>query len=308
LKVPQRYIIYANSAQQSFVVHELKTAQYLHTACLPAHPQLKFQRLLCQEAIMSAAPVPPVSSTPTDQATTPALSEGARIVNTFIAPSKTFTDLRRSAAWWGPFLLMVIVSTILVYTAGQKIGFRKIMENQMQSQPKAQERLDRLPADQREKQLEQGAKFTGGFSYIFPVFLLIIWLFVALCYVGTFRFALGGDVSYKVCLAIVIYASLPLTVKTILAVVSVLAGASPDSFSFQNPVATNPGYFMSPSDGVFLYSMATAVDVFMIWTLILTAIGFTCVSKVKTGTAYAVVFGWWLVLTVGVAALGAAFS
>src|SRR6476620_9116781 len=89
------------------------------------------------------------------------LSEGARIVNTFIAPSKTFTDLRRSAAWWGPFLLMVIVSTVLVYIAGQKIGFRKIMENQMQSQPKAQERLDRLPADQRETQMEQGAKFTG---------------------------------------------------------------------------------------------------------------------------------------------------
>ena len=32
--------------------------------------------------------------------------------------------------------------------------------------------------------------------------------------------------------------------KSLLAMLSVVAGMSPDSFSFQNPVATNPGYFM----------------------------------------------------------------
>jgi hypothetical protein len=257
---------------------------------------------------MAATPLPPVAPSPTPAPIAPAMSEGARIINTFIAPSKTFTDLRRSAAWWGPFLLMVIVSTVLVYTAGQKIGFRRIMENQMQSQPKAQERLERLPADQREQQMEQGAKVTGIFSYIFPVLLLMIWLLLALFFFGTFRFAVGADVSYKASLATIIYAALPLTLKTILSIVSLLAGISPDSFTFQNPVATNPGYFMSPTDGVFLYSMATALDVFTIWTLVLTAIGFTCIAKIKTATSYAVVFGWWLVLTVGIAALGAAFS
>ena len=96
--------------------------------------------------------------------------------------------------------------------------------------------------------------------------------------------------------------------KTVLVLVSVVAGMSPDSFSFQNPLATNPGYFVSPAGNVFLYSVATAVDIFMIWTLILTAIGFTCVSKVKSGTAYAIVFGWWAVLTLVGAAISAAFS
>ncbi len=76
---------------------------------------------------------------------------------------------------------MVVVSTAMVYTAGQKIGFRKIMENQMQAQPKAQERLERLPADQRERQLEQGAKVTQIISYVFPAITLIIWLIIATC-------------------------------------------------------------------------------------------------------------------------------
>jgi hypothetical protein len=255
---------------------------------------------------MAAAPVLPASPTPTPEPSP--LSQGARIVNTFIAPSKTFTDLRRSASWWAPFLLMIVVSTVFVYTAGQKIGFRKIMENQMQAQPKAQERLERLPADQREQQMAGGAKFTGIFAYFFPVITLIIWLIVATALFATFKFAAGAEVSFGVSLAIVIYAALPLMVKTLLALLSLVAGMSPDSFSFQNPVATNPGYFMSPSDNVFLYSLASGVDIFMIWTLALTAIGFTCVSKVKRGTSFAIVFGWWALLTLGSAAAAGAFS
>ena len=46
----------------------------------------------------------------------------------------------------------------------------------------------------------------------------------------------------------------------------------------------------------------------MIWTLVLTAIGFTYVSKVKKGTSFAIVFGWWAILTLGATALSAAFA
>lgn len=54
------------------------------------------------------------------------LSEGARLADTFIAPSKTFADLRRSAAWWGPFVVMTVVSLLFVSVVDSKIGFRKI--------------------------------------------------------------------------------------------------------------------------------------------------------------------------------------
>ncbi|MGA8432174.1 MAG: YIP1 family protein [Candidatus Sulfotelmatobacter sp.] len=256
---------------------------------------------------MAAAPLPPIPAPSATPEVVP-LSQAARIIDTFIAPSKTFTDLRRSAAWWAPFFLMAIISTVFVYTVGQKIGFRKVMENQMQAQPKQQERLEQLPPDQREERMVGGAKFTAIISYAFPAITLLIWLMIAAVMYATFRFAAGADVSFKVSLAIVIYAALPLMLKSLLAMISVAAGMSPDSFSFQNPVATNPGYFMSPANGVFLYSVATGIDIFMIWTLALTAIGFTCVSKVKTGTSYAIVFGWWLVFTLIGASLASAFS
>ncbi len=253
---------------------------------------------------MAAAPVLPASPAPPPAP----LSQGARIIDTFIAPSRTFTDLRRSASWWAPFLLMTIVSTVFVYTVSQKIGFRKVTENQLAMSPKQSAQLDNMPADQREHAMDQRTTGTKYISYVIPIFVLVIWLIIAALLFATFKFAAGADVSFKVSFAIVVFAGLPQVLKSLLATLSVVAGMSADSFSFQNPIATNPGYFLNPADGVFLYSVASAVDIFMIWTLVLTAIGFTCVSRVKSGTAYAIVFGWWAVFTLGAAALGAAFS
>ena len=256
---------------------------------------------------MAAAPLNPVP-VPAPVPESSGLSEGARILNTFIAPGKTFTDLRRSAAWWGPFLLMVLVSILFVYVTGEKVGFRKAMENQMQSQPKQQARLEQLTPEQRETQLEQGAKFTKIFSYIFPVFQLIILLIIAAALWGTFKVA-GGDVPFKISLAIVVYAGLPGILKIVLAIVSLLAGANPDSFTLQNPVGTNLGYFLDPATtSPFLRSIATSVDVFLIWTLVLSAIGFIYAGKVKSSTSYAVVFGWAALFILLGAGMAAAFS
>jgi hypothetical protein len=52
----------------------------------------------------------------------------------------------------------------------------------------------------------------------------------------------------------------------------------------------------------------TILDVFAIWTLILTAIGFSVANpkKVSKGTAYGIVFGIWIayfVIRVGLAAM-----
>lgn len=254
---------------------------------------------------MAAAPVAPLSVPAPDAAP---LSQGARIVNTFIAPSKTFADLRRNASWWAPFLLMVIVSTAFVYTVSQKIGFRKVTETQVQMSPKRAAQLDNLPADQREQQIQQGTTVTRIVSYIVPLFVVVFWLIIAGALFATFKFAAGADVPFKIAFAIVVFAGLPQVLKSLLATIAVLAGASPDSFSFQNPIATNPGFLLNPADSAFWYSLASALDIFMIWTLVLTAIGFTCVSKVKRGTALGIVFGWWLLLTLLGAGLAAKFS
>src|SRR5579872_6307646 len=254
---------------------------------------------------MAAAPNLPAPM-PTSQSA--GLSEAARIANTFIAPSKTFADLRRSASWWAPFLLLSVLSLGLFYVIDQKIGYHKVVQNQIDASPSATRRIEQLPADQREQAIARQANGTKYFLYGYPAIILLWNLLIAAVLFGTFKLAAGAaDLKFKTAYAIVMYASLPLALKSILAMVSVGAGADPDSFNLQNPVATNPGYFLTQANSPFLYSVATAVDVFMIWTLILTAIGFSF-GKVKFSTALAIVFGWYVLFAVGGGALGAAFS
>jgi Yip1-like protein len=246
----------------------------------------------------AAAVVPPQEPAP--------LSEGQRLINVFFAPSKTFTDLRRSASWWVPFVITAVVSLLFVYTVDQKVGFRKVAENQIQSQPKQADRFERMPTDQRENAMQTQVKFTRIFSYGFFLFILIWYALVAAVLLATLKFGLSAEVKFKTLLALTMYSGLAGLLKSLLAIVSLLAGVSSDGFTFQNPVATNPGYFVERLAHPALASFLTSFDIFTIWTLALAAIGITCISKVKLGPAFAVVFGWYgvvVLLGVGSAAI-----
>ena len=242
-------------------------------------------------------------------ATEPApLSEGARLLHTFIAPRKTFTDLRRSAAWWAPFVVVTMISIIFAAVVDKQVGFRKVVENQIQLSPKQADKIDKLPADQREKVMEQQTAFWRGFSFGFPVVTLIFDLVIAAILFATFKLGLSADLEFKTSFAIIMYANLPLALKSVFATLSLFAGVNADSFLIQNPVASNPGYFVNPVESRLLFSLGSARDVFMIWTLVLTAIGFSCAGKIKRSSALIGVFGWYLVFVLAGAGLSAAFS
>lgn len=247
---------------------------------------------------MAAAPVLPESPAPVPQ--TAPLSQGARILDTFIAPSKTFADIRRSAQWWLPFLLMTIVGWGLVYVAEQKIGLQKMVENDLQARPKQAAQFEKATPEQRQAQV----KITGVVYYVaIPMVTLLIWLIMAGLQFGTFKFGANADISFAKSLAVVAYAGLPMALRQLLAIFSVLAGASADGFTLNNPIASNPGYFMNPADNPFWYFIASQVDVFLLWVLALTAIGFATAGKVKLGTSFAIVIGWWVVITLALASI-----
>ncbi len=244
-------------------------------------------------------------------ATAPPLSEVERLVNMFFAPSKTFADLKRKttwATWIAPFLLTAIIGLGYVVTVNKKVTFEQVARNNISLSPKAQAQLEKLPAEQQARQMEISVKATRIFSFAFPVFSLIFLTIIAAVLMATFNFGVGAELNFKTSLAVVLYSSVPGIVKSILAIVSLWAGSDPEGFVIQNPVATNPGYFLNPADSTFLYSLASALDVVQIWVLVVTAIGFAAVSKMKRGTTMAVVFGWYVVFTLIGAGMGALFS
>jgi Yip1 domain len=254
---------------------------------------------------MAASPITPEPTPPAPEG--PRLSEAARIVDTFIAPSTTFTDLRRNSSWWAPWLLIAIFSLFFVFVMGRQIGFEQITKNSITQSSRA-EQFDKLPADQQAKQIELATTIARYFSYSIPIIQLISFVIIATVLMMVFNFGAGAGVSFKTSLAIVIYGSLPGIIGAVLGIISMFAGVDPAGFNAQNPVATNPAHFMDPAGNKFLYGMASALDVFIIWSIVLMGIGFACNSKVKRSTAIAIVAGCYLLYKVASAGTAGATS
>jgi Yip1 domain len=241
---------------------------------------------------MAAAPVIPTTPEPAQPA---GLSQGERIIDTFIAPSKTFTDLRRSASWWAPWLLISLCSLVFIYAIARQVTFEQISKNQI-SHSKRADQFDKLPADQQEKQLQISAKVIQGFGYGSPLLILFFSLISTVVLWATFKVAAGAETTFGQAYAITIYAGLPGVIGAILGSIALFAGVNPEGFDINNPVGTNLAYYLDPdTTGKFIRGMASSLDVITIWTLILTAIGYACTSnKVKRSTALMIVIGWYL--------------
>jgi hypothetical protein len=251
---------------------------------------------------MAAAPVLPASPAPTPE---PApLSQGARIVDTFIAPSKTFTDLRRSASWWAPWLLISIFSLVFIYAMSRQVGFEQISKNQVAHSSRA-DQFDKLPADQQAKQIQLSSKIVGVFAYGSPLLILFYVLIETLALWLTFKLVAGAETSFGQAYAISFYAGLPGIIGAILGTISLFAGVSPEGFDINNPVGTNLAYYLDPeSTGKFIRGMASSLDVLSIWTIILIGIGYACTSKVKRTNAIVIVAVWYLAYKLLTSGLG----
>lgn len=231
------------------------------------------------------------------------LTETQRVVDTFIAPSKTFIDLLRKATFWGPLIIMIIVGIGFSFAVQQKVGWERVFENNLRQTPARAEKLESAPNAEQVKAIS--AKVTAGFTYGYFLVVLLITLLVALLNWATVNFGFGGTSKYSQIYAVSMYAGLVLNIKFILAIIAVFAGLAPDSFLIQNPVGTNIGYYLSTDAPKWLNALCMHLDIFEIWSIVLTVIGVSIVAKVSRGKAAAVVIGWWVIfvlVTVGIAA------
>jgi len=232
------------------------------------------------------SPYPPATPTAAPEFEGPRLSEPQRLINTFIAPKRTFEDLKRNASWWVPWLLGAILSVVFAVIALQKIDLGRFIQQQIDRSPSAQRRLENLTPEQRAAGIEIQKKVTKGIFYAFPVFSLIRGLLIAAVLMAVFNFMLGAEVPFSRAMGVVFYAYVPfVVVYTILLIVSMLVSADPNTIDLANPMPTNPGFFMDPTGNQFIYTFASALDIFNIWTAILLGLGFATASSNRKPTA-----------------------
>jgi hypothetical protein len=232
------------------------------------------------------------------------LSEVERVVDAFVAPSKTFTDILRSTSWLVPFLLATVMSILVTFTIDKKVGFDVVAANQVHASPKQEEALNQLPPDQKAARMRISATVTKYISYGSPVLILIITALASLVLWGCFNFGLGAKTTFGQIFAVWMYASLPRLLSGLLTILTLCFGNNQDSFTLQNAVGTNVAYYM-PDAAPWLKAALGYLDVIGIWNTILLIVGTSIVAKVKMSSAAIVVVGLWLLmllLSVGTAA------
>ncbi len=241
------------------------------------------------------------------------MTEARRLVGIFWEPRPAFEDLAQRPRFWVPLLLLTVLAIVFMLTFSRVVGWETLLGQQLASNP----RLDQLTPQQRQQALTTMARVYGTavpvVAAVGPVAMMLV---VSAVLLGCFNLLGGAGVKFRQAFSVTCYSSLPNALATIGALVVMLL-KNPEDFSLQNPLPLNLGAFLTPSStSRWLMSLATSIDLFSFWVILLLAAGFSAAAKqnktkMSYGQALALVLIPWavyVVLKCGLAAIGGSFG
>jgi hypothetical protein len=235
------------------------------------------------------------------------LGEGSRLTGVFFEPAKTFEDVAARPGFWAPLILVIVVSLVYMALFGQHVGWERMIRHQTETSARAAQQ----PPEQREAGIQMAVKIAPIAGYVgVLVGIPLVWLIWSAVLLGIVKGMMSAQVRLKQVFAILCYAGLPGVIMALLAI-AVMFMKPPDDFNLQNPLVFNPGAFMDPlTTSKFLYSLASALDLFRLWTLVLVAIGLKAAGgkQLSMGGAMTAVFLPWAIWTLCSAALSGVFN
>ena len=231
-----------------------------------------------------------------DAQSQPAMSAMSRVFGVFFSPKATFEDIVRKPSWVLPFVLVTVFSIGVSFAINQRINWREFMSQQIEKSPRAAN----LSAEQKQQQIEGGAKISPIFTWAIGVCGPILFMLViALVMWGAYSLLGGASTNFGTAFAITAHAALVGLVSSTLFIL-ILFLKPYGTVDLENPVATNIAAFLPEDSGKWLVALLKSIDIFTFWTLILLAIGFAATSpkKLKGGKAFTVAFSVWAVWVV----------
>ena len=233
----------------------------------------------------------------------PALGQIERVVDAFVAPSRTFADILRSTSWWLPFVLMLVTSTALNLVIDRQVGFDRVYENQLAQSPRQQEQINNLAPEQKAQAVERATMGIRYGTFRSPLFLLMILTIYSLLVWGCFNFGLGAETRFSEVLAVTWYAALPYVLTPLIAIAVIYLGSGGENYDLKNPVGTNLGYYL-PAAPPFVRGVLSSVDLIKLWSVGLQILGMSIVARKTIMQSATVIGALWLsgVVLGGVAA------
>ncbi len=231
-----------------------------------------------------------------------AISPLGRVVGVLFSPKATFEDIVRKPSWLLPFVIMFVLGLLAAVSLNQRMNWREYVSQQIEKNPSAAQ----LSAEQKEKQIEVGTKIAPISTYIsVPLVPIVGLLVVTLVMWGSYNLLGGANTDFKTSLGIVSHSFVPSYISSLLFLLVIFLKPV-GTVDLQNPVATNVAAFLPDDVPKWLDALCKNLDVFVIWYLLLIAIGFAATNpkKLKGGKSFTIavtVMAVYLVLRVGIA-------
>ena len=237
------------------------------------------------------------------------MSEVSRLINVFFEPKKAFADIAQRPRWVVPLLITIVFGAGYIYLFNKHIGWETYLHRLFDTNPQVQ----RLPAEQRERvfamQLRVVPITSMAAAVVFPP---VVFLLGAAITLGIVKGLMGAPIRFKQAFAVFAYAWLPRSIYSLLSAVVMYVTPHPEDFDLQNGFFSNPGAFMDPmTANKFLRSVASNLDVFVIWILLLIATGLKAAGGKKLsfgGALFAVLLPFTVYVLLRAAAAAAGFG
>lgn len=234
------------------------------------------------------------------------MNEFSRILGIFFEPKKTFADIAERPRWLVPLLLVILAGAAYIYAFGAHVGWATYMHRLMDNNPNMQ----RIPAEQRQQIFDMQLRFAsvGGMINV-AIAIPLMYLIGGGIAMGIIKGLLGVPIRFKQAFAVFCYAALPNLIARVLSIAVVFL-KNPEDIDLQNPFLSNFGALMDPDkSSKFLYSLASSIDLFSFWVILLTAAGLKAAGGKRLsfgGALFAVVLPWtvWVLVRGGLASLG----
>jgi len=232
------------------------------------------------------------------------MSEISRLTGVFFEPGKTFEDVARRPTFIVPLVLVMVCSLVYIMLFSQHVGWERMVRHQMETSKQAQQQTP----EQREQAIQMGSKFAPIFGYAASIIgVPLVYLISAAVLLAMVKM-MSAPTRFSQVFAIMSYAGVTGIVFIVLAV-AVMFLKNPDDFDLQNPLAFNLGALLDPNSGSkFVYTLATSIDLFAIWKIILIAIGLKAAggrSMTFTKALMAVLIPWaiWILCAAALAGM-----
>jgi hypothetical protein len=230
------------------------------------------------------------------------ISPMGRVFGVLFSPKRTFEDIVRKPSWLLPFSLFIVFVLLVCVCLNQRVNWREYISQQIEKSPQASQ----LSAEDKDQRIESGAKLAPTFTYVFGIGAQILVLFaVTLLMWGAFSVLGGAGTDFSTAFAITTHAFMTSLVSTPIFIL-VLFLKPYGTVDLENPLASNLAAILPDDSAKWLVALCKSVDVFVIWILILLAIGFAAVSpkKLKGAKPFTIAFTVWgvfVLLRVGIA-------